>query len=65
MSYVCESELINPPANAGDTSLIPGSGRSPGERLAIHSNIFAWEIPWTEVPGGLVHGVAKKSDTIQ
>jgi len=25
------SEVKNPPANAGDTGLIPGSGRSPGE----------------------------------
>ena len=21
--------------------------------MAIHSNILAWEIPWTEEPGGL------------
>ena len=32
--------------------------------MATHSSILAWEIPWTEEPGGLqVHGVAK-SDTI-
>ena len=30
------------------------------EGMATHSNILAWEIPWTEQPGGLtVHGVAK------
>ena len=23
------------------------------EGMAIHSNIFAWRIPWTEEPGGL------------
>ena len=23
------------------------------EGMATHSNIFAWEIPWTEEPGGL------------
>ena len=23
------------------------------EEMAIHSSIFAWEIPWTEEPGGL------------
>ena len=80
--------------NAGDPSLIPGSGRPPGEgigypltpvflgfpggsgstesptmwetqvrslgqedpldkRMAPHSNILAWRIPWTEKPGGL------------
>ena len=27
--------------------------------MATHSSILAWEIPWTEEPGGLVHGVAK------
>ena len=23
------------------------------ERMAIHPNILAWRIPWTEEPGGL------------
>ena len=28
--------------------------------MATHSSILAWEIPWTEDPGGAtVHGVAK------
>ena len=29
--------------------------------MATHSSILAWEIPWTEEPGGLhtIHGVAK------
>ena len=40
-------------ANAGDTGLIPGSGRSLEEKMATHSRIIAWEIPWTEEPGGL------------
>ena len=46
----------NPPARAGDTKdegSIPGSGRSPGVGNATHSSIPAWEIPWTEEPGGL------------
>ena len=40
----------NPPANAGDAGLIPGSGRSPGghgnplEHLATHSSILVWRI---------------------
>ena len=30
------------------------------KEMAIHSSILAWEIPWTEEPGGAtVHGVAK------
>ena len=39
------------PANATDaedTSLIHGS-----RKLVTHSNIPAWEVPWTEEPGGL------------
>ena len=28
------------------------------KEMATHSSILAWEIPWTEEPGGL-HGVAK------
>ena len=43
----------NPPANAGDMGLIPGSGRSPGEGKATHCSILAWRIPWTEEPGKL------------
>ena len=43
----------NPPANAEDMGLIPGSGRSPGGRNGNHSSILAWEIPWTEESGGL------------
>ena len=29
--------------------------------MATHSSILAWEIPWTEEPGGLhiIHGIAK------
>ena len=46
----------NPPANAGD---IRDKVRSLGqedpltEEMATHSSILAWEIPWTEEPGGL------------
>ena len=51
-----EPVVKNPPANAGDArdrGSIPGSGRSPREELATHSNILAWEIPWTEEAGGV------------
>ena len=29
------------------------------KEMATHSGILAWEIPWTEEPGGLQYGVAK------
>ena len=52
---------------------VPSLGREDPleEEMATHSNILAWEIPWTEEPGRLqsmglqspwgcrVHGVAK------
>ena len=45
--------LKNPPVNTGDTSSIPGSGRSPGKGMATHSSILVWEILWIQEPGGL------------
>ena len=29
------------------------------KRMATPSGILAWRVPWTEEPGGPVHGVAK------
>ena len=43
----------NPPANAGDADLIPGSERPLEEETAMHSTILVWKIPWTEEPSGL------------
>ena len=51
----------NLPANAGDSGSIPGSGRSLEEEMATHSSILAWEIPWTEEPGGLQSMGSQKS----
>ena len=39
--------------NAGHLYFIPGLGRSPGVGNATHSSVLAWEISWTEEPGGL------------
>ena len=39
--------------NSGAAGSIPGSGRSPREGMATRSSILAFEIPWTEEPGGL------------
>ena len=52
MGFPGGSAVKNPPANAGDASSIPGSGILEKE-MATHSGILAWEIPWTEEPGGL------------
>ena len=37
----------------GNLDLIPGLGRSPGEKNGYHSKILACKIPWMEEPGRL------------
>ena len=39
----------NPVANAGDV----GQEGAVEKEMATHAHIPAWEIPWTEEPGGL------------
>ena len=46
------SVVKNPPANALDVDSVSGLGRSPGGGN-WQPSILAWEIPWTEEPGGL------------
>ena len=53
----------NLPASAGDAGSIPGSGRSPAEGMGTHPSILAWEIPWTEEPGGLQATGLQEADT--
>ena len=55
----------NSHANAGDAGLILGSGRSPEDKMATHSGIFAWETPWTEESGELqCMGSQKRDDLV-
>ena len=35
------------------------------EEMATHISILAWEIPWTEEPGGLQSMGCKESDTTE
>ena len=36
------------------------------KEMATHSSILAWEIPWTEKPGGLlIHGIRESDMTEQ
>ena len=54
-----------PSASAGDMrcGLDPWVGKIPLEKgMATHSSILAWEIPWTEEPGGLWSMGRKGSD---
>ena len=43
----------NPPVNVGDSGLIPGLGRSPGEGSGNPLQYSCLENPWTEESGGL------------
>ena len=55
------SRLKNSPAPAGDTGLIPGSGKPPGGGNGNSLQYFCLEkIPWTEgLAGATVLGVTK------
>ena len=63
MDFLGGSVVKESTCNAGDMGSIPGSGRSAGEGMTIHSSILAWEVLETKEPGGAtVHSVAKGSD---
>ena len=47
------SGVKNLTCNAGDGGSIPGEDPLE-EGMAIHSNILAWRIPWTEEAGRLL-----------
>ena len=47
-----------------ETRIQPLGQKDPLEKeMAIHSSILAWEIPWTEEPGGLQSMGLQESDT--
>ena len=54
--------LKNSPANSGDVSSIPGSGRSPGKGNGNPLQFPAWEILQTEEPGRLQSVGFQESD---
>ena len=62
MCFLDSSAVKNMLANVRDMGLIPGSGRSPEKEMANHSSILAWEILWTEEPGGLQSGQGRMKD---
>ena len=53
MDFSGGTVVKNPPATARDSGS-PLGGEDPlDEKMATHSSILAWEIPWTEEPGRL------------
>ena len=60
------SVVKNPPSNVEtqETWVRSLSQEDPLEKeMATHSSILAWEIPWTEEPGGLQSIESQKSQT--
>ena len=49
--------------NAGDAGSIPGLEDLLEEGMATYCSILAWEIPWTEEPGGVQSVGLQKSRT--
>ena len=60
--------LKNPPASAGteETEVRSLGQEDPLEKkMAPHSSILAWRIPWTEEPGRLQSMFSQESDTTE
>ena len=57
------SAVKNSAAEAGDASLVPGSGRFPGEGNSNPFQYSCLEIPWAREPGSLQSTWLQKSWT--
>ena len=54
----------NTPVNARDIEMLVQSWEDPlKKKMATYSSILAWEIPWTDEPGGLQSIGLQKSGT--
>ena len=63
-SQVTESlRTCLPMQEAQETRVWPLGQEDPLEKETTHTSLLAWEIPWTEEPGGLQYkSVSKESD---
>ena len=52
MGFPRDSVVKNPPVNAGAVGSIHVQEDPLENEMATHFSILAWEIPWTEEPGG-------------
>ena len=59
MEHVLQARLYQGPEVTGWPSSV--SAELPGEGNASHSSMLAWEIPWTEEPGGLQSMASRES----
>ena len=64
-SPVAQQQRIHRPVQESRVRSL-GQEDHPEKGMTTHSSIRAWEIPWTEEPGGATaQGVTKESDTTQ
>ena len=63
MGSPCGSVSKESACDAGDLGLIVGQEDPQEEEMAPYSSILAWEIPWTEEPGGLQSMGSQELDT--
>ena len=61
MGFPSDSLVKNPPAMQETQIRSLGQGDPLEKEKATHSSILAWEIPWTEEPGGLQSIESQKS----
>ena len=59
MGFPGDAAVKNLPANAGDGGSILGQEDTLENEMETRFSILAWEIPWTEEPGGLQSGFPK------
>ena len=63
-SFLAGSEGKEYAYNAGALGSIPGQEDPLEKGMATHSSILAWQIPWTEEPGGLQSMRLQKSHNL-
>ena len=63
MGFPGGSAVKNPPAMQEMQVQSLGQEDLLGKEMAAHPNILAWEIPWTEQPGGLQYMRLQESQT--
>ena len=64
MGFPAGSDSKEPACNAKDPGSILGQKDPLEKEMATHSSILAWEIPWTEEPGG-PQSIGSQTDTTE
>ena len=63
ISFLVAQSVKNLPVMQKTWVQFPGQEDPLEKEMATHSSILAWEIPWTEEPGGLQSMGSQERDT--